>query len=149
LTPIDTLHGHKIKENTVYYKNNRAKTLEDVLGIIQKSNLPPFHHRDMTSAIKRICEMAGVAPPLVPAEAPALRAMIAKIRPAVEATRYQGERSATNYDFVDAVARKNVELTMAAIRRSSTVLAALGTSGAVKIVGAMYDLETGLVEFFG
>ena len=48
----------------------------------RRSDLPPFHHRDMTSAIKRICEMAGVAPTTVPAEAPALRAMIAKIRPA-------------------------------------------------------------------
>jgi carbonic anhydrase len=78
-----------------------------------------------------------------------LTGLLAKIRPAVEATRYQGERSAENDDFVDAVARKNVELTMADIRRRSAVLAELGTSGAVKIVGAMYNLETGLIEFFG
>jgi carbonic anhydrase len=78
-----------------------------------------------------------------------LTGLLAKIRPAVEATKYQGERSAKNYDFVDAVARKNVELTMADIRRRSTVLADMVTSGAVKIVGAMYNLETGLVEFFG
>lgn len=78
-----------------------------------------------------------------------LTGLLAKIRPAVEATRYQGERSAENDDFVDAVARKNVELTMADIRRRSAVLAELETSGAVKIVGAMYNLETGLVEFFG
>jgi carbonic anhydrase len=78
-----------------------------------------------------------------------LTGLLAKIRPAVEATRYQGERSAKNYDFVDAVARKNVELTMADIRRRSAVLADLATSGAVKIVGAMYNLETGLVEFLG
>ena len=32
-----------------------------------------------------------------------LTGLLAKIRPAVEATRYQGERSAKNYDFVDAV----------------------------------------------
>ena len=64
------------------HNNNKGKTLEDVLGTVQKSDLPPFQRRDMTSAIKRICEMAGVAPATVPAEAPALRAMIAKIRPA-------------------------------------------------------------------
>ena len=57
--------------------------------------------------------------------------------------------SAKNYDFVDTVARKNVELTMVDIRRRSAVLADLEKSGAVKIVGAMYNLETGLVEFFG
>jgi carbonic anhydrase len=78
-----------------------------------------------------------------------LTGLLAKIRPAVEATRYQGERSGKNYDFVDAVARKNVELTMADIRRRSAVLADLETSGAVRVVGAMYNLETGRVEFFG
>ena len=78
-----------------------------------------------------------------------LTGLLAKIRLAVEATQYQGERSAKNYGFVDTVARKNVELTMAEIRRRSATLADLETSGAVRIVGAMYNLETGLVEFFG
>ena len=78
-----------------------------------------------------------------------LTGLLAKIRPAVSATEYQGERSAKNYDFVDAVARKNVELTMENIHRRSSVLEDLESSGAIKIVGAMYNLETGLVEFFG
>jgi carbonic anhydrase len=78
-----------------------------------------------------------------------LTGLLAKIRPAVEATQYSGERSAKNYAFVDAVGRKNVELTIDDIRRRSAVLAELETARAVKIVGAMYDLETGLVEFFG
>jgi carbonic anhydrase len=78
-----------------------------------------------------------------------LTGLLAKIRPAVEATRYQGERSAKNYDFVDAVAHRNVEMTVADIRRRSAVLADLETSKALRIVGAMYNLETGLVAFFG
>jgi carbonic anhydrase len=78
-----------------------------------------------------------------------LTGLLEKIRPAVDATRYQGERSGKNYDFVDAVARRNVELTMANVRRRSAILTALEKSGAVKIVGAMYNLETGVVEFFG
>ena len=78
-----------------------------------------------------------------------LTALLSKIRPAVSATEYRGERSAKNYDFVDAVARKNVELTMENIHRRSAVLEDLESSGAIKIVGAMYNLETGLVEFFG
>ena len=78
-----------------------------------------------------------------------LTGLLAKIRPAVEATQYQGERSAKNYGFVDAVARKNVELTMTDISRRSAVLADLATSRAIRIVGAMYHIETGLVEFFG
>jgi carbonic anhydrase len=76
-----------------------------------------------------------------------LTGLLAKIRPAVQATHYQGERSANNYGFVDAVARKNVELTMADIRRRSAVLAGMESSGTVRIVGAMYNIETGLVEF--
>ena len=76
-----------------------------------------------------------------------LTTLLAKIRPAVEATQYQGERSAKNYDFVDTVARKNVELTMADIRRRSPVLAELVTSGGIKVVGAMYNLETAQLEF--
>ncbi len=78
-----------------------------------------------------------------------LTGLLGKIRPAVAATKYQGERSASNYGFVDAVARTNVELTTADIRRRSSVLADLEKSGAIKIVGAMYNLETGVVEFFG
>jgi len=77
-----------------------------------------------------------------------LTALLSKIRPAVSATEYRGERSAKNYDFVDAVARKNVELTMETIHRRSAVLEDLESSGAIKIVGAMYNLETGQVEFF-
>jgi carbonic anhydrase len=78
-----------------------------------------------------------------------LTTLLAKIRPAVEATRYEGERTAKNYGFVDAVARKNVELTVAEIRRRSPVLSELDTSGGMKIVGAMYDLDTALLEFLG
>jgi len=77
-----------------------------------------------------------------------LTALLSKIRPAVSATEYRGERSAKNYDFVDAVARKNVELTMENIHRRSAVLEDLESSGAIKIVGAMYNLDTGQVEFF-
>jgi carbonic anhydrase len=77
-----------------------------------------------------------------------LTALLGKIRPAVEATQYTGERSAKNYAFVDAVARKNVSLTIANIRKESSVLRDLESSGSIKIVGSMYNLETGIVEFF-
>ena len=78
-----------------------------------------------------------------------LTGLLAKIKPAVQATSYTGDRSATNYDFVDAVARKNVELTVTNIRKDSSVLAELETKGTIKITGAMYNLNTGALEFFG
>ncbi len=76
-----------------------------------------------------------------------LTALLAKIRPAVEATQYTGDRSTKNYEFVDAVARKNVSLTIANIREKSSVLRDLESNGSIKIVGSMYNLETGVVEF--
>ncbi len=76
-----------------------------------------------------------------------LTGLLTKIQPAVSATVYQGERSAKNDAFVDAVARKNVELTMAEIHRRSAVIAALEAKSAVKIAGAMYNLESAAVDF--
>jgi len=78
-----------------------------------------------------------------------LTGLLAKIRPAVEATSYTGERSAKNYSFVNAVARKNVEMTIEDIRRDSPALSGLEANGSIKITGAMYNLETGAVDFFG
>lgn len=77
-----------------------------------------------------------------------LTGLLAKIRPAVEATRFEGDRSSKNAAFVDAVARTNVELTMGEIRRQSPVLAGLEKEGKIKIVGSMYDIGTGVVDFF-
>ena len=77
-----------------------------------------------------------------------LTGLLAKIKPAVQATTFSGARTETNYPFVDAVARKNVELTIAEVRSRSPVLKELESSKAIRIAGAMYDLETGVVEFF-
>jgi carbonic anhydrase len=76
-----------------------------------------------------------------------LTALLSKIRPAVEATHYTGDRSAKNYAFVDAVARTNVSLTVTKIREKSSVLRDLESIGSIRIAGSIYDLETGIVEF--
>ena len=77
-----------------------------------------------------------------------LTQLLMKIQPAIKATEYTGARTPDNAEFVDAVARKNVELTMANIRKNSQVIAELEKAGAVKIAGAFYNLKTGAVEFF-
>ncbi len=77
-----------------------------------------------------------------------LTGLLAKIQPAVKAAAYQGDRSAKNNAFVDAVARKNVELTMESIQKGSPVLSELKAKGAIKIVGAMYNIESAKVDFF-
>ena len=76
-----------------------------------------------------------------------LTGLLARIGPAVAQTPYDGERSAKNYAFVDAVARTNIRLTVDEIRRRSAILAGLEATGRVKMAGAMYDLQTGLIEF--
>ena len=120
-------------------------------------------NQDILGSMEFACKLAGAKVVLVMghtacgaikgainnAELGNLTGLLAKIKPAVQATTYTGERSATNYPFVDAVARRNVEMTVSDIRRDSPVLAELEASGAIKIAGAMYDLETGAIEFFG
>ena len=77
-----------------------------------------------------------------------LSQLLAKIRPAIAKTTYRGKRTADNPEFVDAVARKSVELTLNRIRKGSAVIAELEKSEAVKLVGGFYDLATGGIEFW-
>ncbi len=77
--------------------------------------------------------------------------MLAKIQPALAATPEPADpaqRNSANAAFVDEVARKNVALAVESIREHSPVLRELEDSGAIEIVGAMYDVETGEVEFW-
>jgi carbonic anhydrase len=74
--------------------------------------------------------------------------LLNKIKPAVDATRYEGERTSKNDAFVDEVAKTNVRLTVSAIRQHSDVLAGLEKEGKIKIVGSMYSLVGGRVDFF-
>lgn len=78
-----------------------------------------------------------------------LTGLLDKIKPAVAATEYTGERTSKNYAFVDAVARKNVELTIGNIRKNSPVLAGMESGGVIRIAGSMYNLMTGVIDFFG
>jgi carbonic anhydrase len=76
-----------------------------------------------------------------------LTGLLARIKPAIPATKFDGEKSSKNASYVDAVARTNVTLGLAEIRRRSPILADLEKKGNIKITGAMYDLATGVVEF--
>jgi carbonic anhydrase len=76
-----------------------------------------------------------------------LTGLLARIKPAVAATKYDGEKSSKNYAYVDAVATTNVVVTMSDIRQRSPILADLEKKGAISIVGAMYDLGTGKAAF--
>ncbi|MEK6224343.1 MAG: carbonic anhydrase family protein [Thermodesulfobacteriales bacterium] len=78
-----------------------------------------------------------------------LTQLLAKIKPAIDAVQdVEGERTTKNSAFVNAVAKKNVLLTMENIRETSPVLKKMEDNNEIDIVGAMYDIESGKVEFF-
>lgn len=78
-----------------------------------------------------------------------LSGLLAKIRPAVDATPnvHNADRSSHNYPFVDAVAENNVRLMVKSMYDKSPVLKELSAKGQIKIVGAMLDVKTGKVKF--
>ncbi len=76
-----------------------------------------------------------------------LTGLLARIKPAVKSTEYDGEKSSKNYAYVDAVAKRNVILTVGQIRRRSPILEDLEKKGSIQIAGAMYDLSSGTVNF--
>ena len=80
-----------------------------------------------------------------------LTALINKLEPAVEAVDSPVEadlRNSSNIDFVNAVAAKNVLMTIHNIRNQSPILKEMEADGAIKIVGGMYDIATGNVNFY-
>ena len=90
-------------------------------------------------AVKGACDSAQLG---------LLTATLANINPAVNSVQGNYEpRSSKNTDFVQAVAEKNVELTMGKLRDRSVVLRGMLDKGEIGMVGAMYDVSTGKVEF--
>ena len=79
-----------------------------------------------------------------------LTTLLHKIKPAVTAVAEPSDtslRNSGNIDFVNAVARKNVKMTIENTRSLSPVLKEMEDNGEIKIVGAMYDIKDGSVTF--
>jgi carbonic anhydrase len=77
-----------------------------------------------------------------------LTTTLSHLKPAVDAvTDVPGPRSSKNPDFVRAVTEMNVKLTMAEIRKRSPILDGMIARGEVGLVGAMYDVTTGVVTW--
>ena len=80
-----------------------------------------------------------------------LTALISKIKPAVNAViepKDPSLRNSSNLKFVDEVSDKNVHMTIDNIRAQSPVLKEMEDAGEITIVGAMYDINDGLVTFY-
>ncbi len=73
---------------------------------------------------------------------------LANIKPAVAAVSgYESDRSSSNAAFVQAVADKNVALTLARIRERSSILRGMADKGDIGLAGAMYNVHTGQATF--
>jgi carbonic anhydrase len=74
-----------------------------------------------------------------------LTELLAKIQPAVKAS---GPGTSKDHAYVDKVGEQNVRESMKEIKAKSSVLKEAIDSGAIGLVGGMYDLETGTVTFY-
>lgn len=63
-------------------------------------------------------------------------------------TETVGDRSAQNADFVERVAELNVMLVKSQIMQRSPLLAQMVRNSEIAIVGGMYDVESGAVDFY-
>lgn len=80
-----------------------------------------------------------------------LTGMLKKIKPAVEAVAEPKEvsvRNSSNENFVNEVAKKNVELTIDNIIKQSEVLADMHNNKEIQIIGGMYNIQDGSVTFY-
>lgn len=80
-----------------------------------------------------------------------LTGLLAKVGPALSVVTEPSDpaqRTASNADFVADVTRANIAQAVADVSASPT-MAALIESGDLAVVGALYDVATGAVEFLG
>lgn len=78
-----------------------------------------------------------------------LTGLLAKIKPALDAVPAGVQpRNSKNPAFVDQVSEANVKLVMQEIRERSPVLREMLDQGQIALVGGMYDLSTGKVQFY-
>lgn len=75
--------------------------------------------------------------------------LLSKLQPAVYAEKtVTSDRNASNDEFVEKVATLNVKMAMHQIHEKSTILNDMITQGQIAMIGGMYDVETGVVQFY-
>lgn len=119
---------------------------EDILGSLEfscklaGSKLIVIMGHTSCGAIKGACDNVRLGN---------LTQMLYKIKPAVEMvnTKADEDRSSKNLSFVNRVAEVNVDLTIENIKSRSVVLNEMMIHNEIDIVGAMYNVGTGSVNF--
>ena len=80
-----------------------------------------------------------------------ITALLGKIKPAVEIVRSYQKLSPDeemNSTAIEEVAVRNVKLSIDRVREESSILSEMEKAGEIEIVGAIYSVENGEVEFF-
>ena len=79
-----------------------------------------------------------------------ITSLLSKIDPSVQAAaiNFDGPKTSKNTLFVEKVCDNNVENSIAEIRIKSPILKELEDRGAIRIIGGVYDMKTGEVDFF-
>jgi carbonic anhydrase len=121
-----------------------------------------FENTDILGSMEFACKVAGAKLVLVlghahcgavkaaidGAELGNITPMLKNIAPAVAAlSSYEGVKTSENPEFVHKVTKENIRLTVADIRTRSPVLKEMEDAGEIKIVGALYDMDTGEIDF--
>ncbi len=115
----------------------------DVLGSMEyacehaKSKVVVVMGHECCGAVHAACEHV---------EAGNMTDMLAKIQPAIELTDTEGADHHSE-EFQNEVMRNNVLNMVARVRNESEILSNLEQQGEIKIVGAVFNMHTGLVEF--
>ena len=118
---------------------------EDILGSMEfackvaGSKLVVVLGHTKCGAIKGACDQVELGN---------LTGLINKIKPSVDAVQPDGERSSKNMAFVEKVAELNVIRMTEEIKQKSSILQEMLDKGEIGIVGGMYNVETGVVEFY-
>jgi carbonic anhydrase len=78
-----------------------------------------------------------------------LSGLLNKVQPAIEEERdTKVNRTSSNPEFVEHVAEINVHRNMKLILEQSPILKEMAGNGTIGLVGAMYDVGTGKVDFY-
>ncbi|WP_375586547.1 carbonic anhydrase family protein [Cyclobacterium xiamenense] len=77
-----------------------------------------------------------------------ITALLHKIQPAIERAEKEATVSTNTQEFVEKVATFNVLEAMEEIRERSAIIREMESDEKIQVVGAVYDVETGIVNFF-
>ena len=119
---------------------------DDILGSLEfacklaGSKLIVIMGHTSCGAVKGACDHAELGN---------LTGMLDKIKPAMENVKTSDgeERNSSNLKFVNEVAVQNVYMNIEKLKRESPVLNEMFQNREIEIVGAMYDVASGRVDF--